>query len=520
MTMKKKYLLAAMVAMALPAAAQETYQDTKLVQNELNGTARYVGMGGAMEALGADLSTISTNPAGIGLFRSSQVAISGGLVAQQDATTTPSLSNNFGIHINGDKTNASFDQGGFVYSMRTGYKNYLNFAFNYHKSRNFDQILTAGNKLNNASQNKLTAMKYPYLTDYNINAVDACYSAILNPIKDASGKQTGLDYLNGTEFLYGQYQKGYIGSYDFNISGNINDRVFLGLTFGIHDVHYQSNSLYSENLEKETSADAYESLKITGTGYDLKAGVIFRPIEQSPFRIGLYVNTPVWYDLHEAAATDVSMFNSSNNKLDKGHAVDYDYKVYTPWKFGVSLGHTIDKMVAIGATYEYADYSRIDNRINDGGGYDDWGYYYDNSSSDDAMNSNTKRVLKGVSTLKLGAEVKVMPQLAVRAGYNYVSPMFNQGGYRDGSIESPGSFYATSTDYTNWKSTNRWTCGVGYTAGKFFADLAYQYTQTNGDFYPFMSYYDTANSSNNGIVDATKVNFKRNQVLLTLGYKF
>ena len=112
-----------------------------------------------MEALGADLSTISTNPAGIGLFRSSQVAISGGLVAQQDATTTPSLSNNFGIHINGDKTNASFDQGGFVYSMRTGYKNYLNFAFNYHKSRNFDQILTAGNRLNNASQNKLTAMK-------------------------------------------------------------------------------------------------------------------------------------------------------------------------------------------------------------------------------------------------------------------------------------------------------------------------------------------------------------------------
>ena len=98
--------------------------------------------------------------------------------------------------------------------------------------------------------------------------------------------------------------------------------------------------------------------------------------------------------------------------------------------------------------------------------------------------------------------------------------MFNQGGYRDGSIESPGSFYATSTDYTNWKSTNRWTCGVGYTAGKFFADLAYQYTQTNGDFYPFMSYYDTANSSNNVIVDATKVNFKRNQVLLTLGYKF
>ena len=79
--MKKIYFVAAMAVATLPAVAQETYQDTKLVENELNGTARYVGMGGAMEALGADLSTMSTNPAGIGLFRSSQIAVSGGLVS-------------------------------------------------------------------------------------------------------------------------------------------------------------------------------------------------------------------------------------------------------------------------------------------------------------------------------------------------------------------------------------------------------------------------------------------------------
>lgn len=82
-TMKTKYIgLAAMALLSIPMAAQETYQDTKLVDKDLNGTARYVGMGGAMEALGADISTISTNPAGLGLFRSSQFAISGGMVAQ------------------------------------------------------------------------------------------------------------------------------------------------------------------------------------------------------------------------------------------------------------------------------------------------------------------------------------------------------------------------------------------------------------------------------------------------------
>ena len=57
--------------LTLTATAQETYQDATLLRPELNGTARYVGMGGAMEALGADISTISTNPAGIGLFRHS-----------------------------------------------------------------------------------------------------------------------------------------------------------------------------------------------------------------------------------------------------------------------------------------------------------------------------------------------------------------------------------------------------------------------------------------------------------------
>ena len=73
-----KYLMIAALAFSvMPMAAQETYQDTKLIGNDLNGTARYVGMGGAMEALGADISTTSTNPAGIGLFRSSQLNLSG-----------------------------------------------------------------------------------------------------------------------------------------------------------------------------------------------------------------------------------------------------------------------------------------------------------------------------------------------------------------------------------------------------------------------------------------------------------
>ncbi len=519
--MKTKYSLIVAVAMfSLPLAAQETYQDTKFVDNDLNGTARYVGMGGAMEALGADISTISTNPAGIGLFRSSQVTLSGGLVSQAGETTSPSFAG-IDAHINGNKTNASFDQIGLVYSMRSGRNSYMNFSFNYHKSRNFDQILTAAGNLSNASQNKLTAVKYPYGNDYNWNGVDANYASLLAPAIDANGKQVGLDYLNGEAFVFGQYQKGYIGEYDFNFSGNLNNRVFLGLTVGLHDVNYRSNSYYTENLERNTTAESWEDLRIDGTGFDLKLGVIFRPIESAPFRIGAYIHTPTFYDLSLSSANDITMADPSGS-IDKGQAAGYDFRVNTPWKFGLSLGHTIGRSLALGLTYEYADYSKIDNRVKDGDYYDYWdGSYYSSSYSDDDMNRHTESTLKAVSTLKIGAEYKVTDQLALRLGYNYLSPMFSTGGYRDGFISSPGSAYATSTDYTNWSSTNRVTGGLGYNVNKFFVDLAYQYSQTDGDFYPFMSYRaSSSKASDSNIADAVKVSNKRHQLLLTVGYKF
>ena len=64
----KHIFFASMLMASMTAAAQETYQDAKLAAPQLTGTARYVGMGGAMEALGADISTISSNPAGVGLI--------------------------------------------------------------------------------------------------------------------------------------------------------------------------------------------------------------------------------------------------------------------------------------------------------------------------------------------------------------------------------------------------------------------------------------------------------------------
>ncbi|MDD7605937.1 MAG: hemin receptor, partial [Prevotellaceae bacterium] len=242
--MNTKYIVVAVLAslMALPVAAQETYQDTKLIDNDLNGTARYVGMGGAMEALGADISTISTNPAGLGLMRKGQVSLTGGLVLQSGVSNDLRY-RDIGVRINGNQTNASFDQIGIVYPVRFMGQSRLTLGFNYHKSRNFDQILSAGGALSNASQGKLSAIKYDKVGEWGWNGVDANYQRLFEKTGE-DGKKT-MDYYNGTAYLFGQYQKGYIGEYDFNMSGSINDRVYLGLTVGLHDVNYRSYSIYT-----------------------------------------------------------------------------------------------------------------------------------------------------------------------------------------------------------------------------------------------------------------------------------
>lgn len=511
--MKRIYLMAASLALVSSVAmAQETYENTKLIDNNLNGTARYVGMGGAMEALGADLSTIGTNPAGLGLFRKGKVDLSFGLVSQTGMNKFSSL----------NKTNMSFDQIGVVFNVNKTPNVSFNIGFNYHKSRNFDQLLNAANALNNASQNKLTYQKYRNQVFRTQD--DATYSQVDNLyMKNLLYNNTTSSYyyFPASGYLYNQQSKGYIGEYDMNLSANINDRVYLGLTMGIHDVHYKGYSEYTEkilpnadNIERLTLNDSRE---ITGTGFDVKFGAIVRPMAESPFRLGAYVHTPVWYDLTTSNYTELTV-----GALRPSIGESYDFRVNTPWKFGLSAGTTLADRVALGATYEYAAYNAMQTRIKDGGTYD-WYYgtYYESSHNDRVMNNHTEDALRGQHTLKLGVEAKITDHFSLRAGYNYLSALFKDLAEKNGSLKSPGTYYASSTSYVNWKDTNRFTFGLGWNVWRFNIDLAYQYSQQNGTFYPFMDYYDGPGTSvEDNIANPTKVNNKQHQLLLTMGYKF
>ncbi|MCI6672250.1 MAG: hemin receptor [Prevotella sp.] len=535
--MKKQYLFLLASMMAVPTFAQETYENARLTGSDLNGTARYVGMGGAMEALGADISTIGSNPAGIGLFRRSMISVSGGLLTQQNT-------NSFADE---NKTNVSFDQIGVVYAAGRRRRNQINFGFNYHKSKNFNQILMASNRLNGSSQNKQSYLKGLLGSQANGGfsvgkTTDGYYNGYYDDKSNSTaGTWSQLDYLywntlipdsktgnfyayDAESFQYGRSSNGYISNYDFNISGSYDNTFYWGLTFGLKDVNYHAYSEYTEQFSKNLgNVRVTDERKITGSGFDITAGIIVRPVENSPFRLGAYVKTPTWYDLTTRNYTTIANNATEGGTYDNGKVENlYDYKIWTPWKFGFSLGHTIGDFLALGFTYEYEDHSAINTRVNDGT-YVDYYYgdIYETTVKDAAMNRHTEKSLKGVSTIKAGIEYKPTRELSLRAGYNYVSPKYNESAQKATGLASYGTSYSSATDYTNWEATNRFTLGAGYQHKQFSIDLAYQYSAQKGKFYPFsdMSVKDATTTYTN-TAPATEVKNDKSQLLLTLGYRF
>lgn len=493
--MKRIYLTALVGLMASGAMAQETYESAQLATQGLNGTARYIGMGGALEALGADISTMHSNPAGVGLMRKSWLGISGGATIQSGDKYA---GHNFG---NSGVTNADLNQVGFVTTAQTNSDSYWNLGVSFNKSTNFNEILTAINSLDDASISKKSTIGK---TQDRYNFTDYLVNEVMN-VQFSSPDENGYAVSSG--FTDYTKRSGYIGEYGFSLSGNIHNRTFLGIEFGLKGVHYNSVSDYTEMVVDPDDNPrgliaTYDDRRITGEGFDIKFGAIFRPIEESAFRVGVFINTPTWYKLTCDTYQGAIFTVDPNNRIDKqtgailydsqkqgGEA--WDYNINTPWKFGVSLGHTIDEYLALGATYQFTDYSATDNRIATTDYrevFDGWNWYdeaYRSSYSDNVMNRNTERSLKGSHLLKFGAEVKPVPDVAIRLGYNYQSAMYEDKGYKETTLDADGS-YMTANSYINWGDTHRVTFGLGFKlSDEVNLDFAYQYSTVKGKYYPF-----------------------------------
>lgn len=285
------------------------------------------------------------------------------------------------------------------------------------------------------------------------------------------------------------------------------------MTIGAYDVNYSKISTYGEEYGEyivenvNYGTPSYEMTtenKIDGSGVDFKFGAIVRPFEDSPFRIGVSVHTPTFYNLkiktNVRAVTYTPDFDSKKlseavvDSYDFTNGVDYgyDFRFRTPWKYNLSLGYTYGSSFAIGAEYEYQDYSAMHFSYSDG----------------EAMgwqNPTAKEMLKGVNTFRIGAEWKVIPQFAFRLGYNYMSAAFKKTAFKDLSYNSIN----TDTDFANAKANNNYTLGIGYEID-FYADLAYMYSTYKEDFYPF----------DDGALKKTDVTNSRSKVMMTLGLRF
>jgi len=75
--MKRTSLILAAAFLTFTGAIAQNVDDAlRYSQIFYTGTARFMSMSGAFTALGGDLSTLSQNPAGIGVFRSSELSLS------------------------------------------------------------------------------------------------------------------------------------------------------------------------------------------------------------------------------------------------------------------------------------------------------------------------------------------------------------------------------------------------------------------------------------------------------------
>ena len=525
--------------------AQTQYDAARIVGTELNGTARFVGMGGAMGALGADISVIGTNPAGIALFRSHNVSTSFGFNKNMTSSTFN------GTKVSDSRTKASYDQIGFVYSNKIGNKTnlrYLNFGFNYHKAANFNRQFSSKGALNGSSlswqmADMMLGAGYGSQESYDevLDAENPYTSEYFygTPFLGLMGARTGLvdDFTDNEGFTMlgwngdmGEYysrEEGGINQYDFNMSFNVQDRYYFGVTLGVYDVNYNRYSSYSETLLDDKGADngnftLNNWFSTQGTGYDLKFGFIARPFEYSPFRVGFAIHTPVWYMLTDRYTatldTDVlAMPEPYTENLSQYLNPDYvwDYRMRTPWKFNVNMGTTFSGVLAVGAEYEYSDYSYINYRDYNG---------YDLSSS----NIATDKYLKGVHTLKLGMEAMLTPSFSFRAGYNYVTSAFKDGSARYiPNVETLQDKYIwfdetrTDPEYHNIKARNTITLGLGYSGRVVYADVAYKYDFYKSDFFMFDDYkfatdgVTVVDRNNSALVD-----HNRHQVLFTVGCRF
>jgi len=440
-------------------------------------------MGGAFSSLGGDLSSITINPAGAGIYTSSEFTFTPSFY-YSSTTSKYNDSKNYDY-----KYNVNINNIGFVLSsgkLSDDNISTFNFAFGYNRLNNFNnRLLISG--VNNTSS----------YTDYFAQLANGNSPSNLNNFAEGMAWDAYLiDTVNyGTSYKshfdsYGETQrrsvssKGGSGNYYAAVGLSYQKKLYIGASLNVDVVNYTESSIYDESDPNDSITDfnsfTYSQyLKTEGSGFNMKLGIIARPVNW--FRFGAAIHSPTFYKLKDSYNSELtSNFNTSymSKSLSSKNGI-YEYQLNTPFKANAGLAFIIKKMAIISIDYEYIDYSTARLRAND------YPFYNENNTIETAYIAT--------GNIKAGLEYRLGP-ISLRAGYAmYGSP------YRSDLSNSD----ATLTSYSG---------GFGVRTNDMFFDLTYILTQKSENYY----LYNPENIS----INPANIEYNTSRIVATLGLRF
>lgn len=524
---------------AASASAQSAVDAMQVTQPDFKGTARFMAMGGAFTALGGDLSVMGQNPAGIGVYRKSDIGVTLD-INFQNTKSSPAYAGQLSTN---DQTKAYCPNFGYVGATNfSGPLKTFNWGVSYGRTVSFDRayagyVIPTQTSLSSyvaAATNGIMAGDMDFDTGYNPYKDSdipwlsiLSYSAyLINPVGGDLYKPL---FQNGTvgDAKFNVREKGYVDEYNISFGGNVENTVFWGIDFGITDLDYQRYTSYSESMEGALipiSGGGYGNgnagfelgnrKHISGSGWNMKIGFIVRPVNE--FRFGIAVHTPTWYKLSHTydGQIDYSYYNPEA-EVNRDNTIagnkytdiaDFDWRLTSPWKLMVGAAAVIGDKAIVSLDYQYDAYGSMKVKRPVYGAYD----FVVDFEDDPDVCQDIKNYNKGASNIRLGLEYRVTPQFSLRAGYNYLTS-WTKAAADDGQIE----VYTSGTDpsYSFDKHRSNITFGLGYRYKAWYIDAAYVYTDRESTYHAFTD-FDRQHAP------TSKINDMNSSLVISTGIRF
>lgn len=490
-----KRLILVMVAITLysfDSLAQNEIDALRYSRTQPGGTARFSSVAGAFGALGGDFSALSTNPAGLGLYKKSEFSFTPSFFSGQ------SESNYNGMTSSDYKHNFNMGNVGMVFTMNQGkddqprgWKN-IQFAIGLNRINNFNnRLMMEGvnndNSLLDTYVEQANGINFDQIEEdpdgnyaYDLNL--AWWTYLLNLLPDTEDQYYSPIPTGGALQRKSITSWGSVNELVFSMGANYSDMFYIGGTIGFPFIRYFEESHYSEEDFANTiydfkSFDIYDQLSTEGTGYNFKFGMIFKPVDW--FRIGGAIHTPTFYsDMNDEWNTSISSdFDNGDSYSEDSPFGTFNYELETPMKLIGSAAFVIQNYGFLSVDYEFVDYSQARLRSGD----------YNFS----AENSIIRDIYTTSSNLRFGGEAK-FDQFALRGGYAiYGNP------YKSGINEGEQTSFSA---------------GFGFREKNYFLDFAYVRTWYDENYYFY--------SSDNYSVNPVKNTLTTNTFLVTLGFRY